>query len=166
MLPLSSTIEVKTRVAHRILSFEDVVSQLWVSQTPKLVRAYHTKGLFAVPKVEDVAVQVKAWEDQNQKDLRMLAGLIGKIRDIVRESGGRARLRYDASGDNLVFHKVGGKQMLPEDLYAKWESRGRNEQGIGLDVKINRQSIKKDGSAVSGKTLKTAGIEENIVLGA
>jgi hypothetical protein len=31
--------------------------------------------MFAVPKVEDVAVQVKAWEDQNQKDLRMLAGL-------------------------------------------------------------------------------------------
>ncbi|KAF2185807.1 hypothetical protein K469DRAFT_726567 [Zopfia rhizophila CBS 207.26] len=94
-VPLPSTLEVKTRVAHRPLAFEDVVSQLWVSQTPKLVRAYHTKGVFAVPKVED-----------NQKDLRMLAGLIGKIRDIVRESGGRAILKYDANGDNLVFNNL------------------------------------------------------------
>jgi hypothetical protein len=122
-VPLHSTLEVKTRVAHRPLAFEEVVSQLWVSQTPKLVRAYHTKGVFAVPKVEDVAAQVKDWEDQNQKDLRMLAGLIRKIRDTVRESGGRAILKYDANGDNLVFHKLGGKQMLPKDLYAKWEGR-------------------------------------------
>ncbi|KAF2244385.1 hypothetical protein BU26DRAFT_523041 [Trematosphaeria pertusa] len=151
-VPLPSTLEVKTRVAHRPLAFEDVVSQLWVSQTPKLVRAYHTKGVFAVPKVEDVAVQVKAWEDQNQKDLRMLAGLIGKIRDIVRESGGRAILKYDANRDKLVFHKLGGKQMLPKGLYAKWEGRGSDEQGIGLDVKIVGQSIEEAESAVSGKT--------------
>ncbi|KAF2177805.1 hypothetical protein K469DRAFT_732233 [Zopfia rhizophila CBS 207.26] len=127
MVPLPSTLEVKTRVVHRPLAFEDVVSQLWVLQTLRLVRTYHTKGVFAVPKVEDVAVQVKAWEDQNQKDLRMLAGLIGKIRDIVRESGGRAILKYDANGANLVFHKLGGKQMLPKGLYAKWE--GSDEQG-------------------------------------
>jgi hypothetical protein len=122
-VPLHSTLEVKTRVAHRPLAFGDVGSQLWVSQTPKLVRAYHTKGVFEVPKVEDVAAQVKDWEDQNQKDLRMLAGLIRKIRDTVRESGGRAILKYDANRDNLVFHKLGGKQMLPKDLYAKWEGR-------------------------------------------
>ncbi|KAF1960419.1 hypothetical protein CC80DRAFT_489574 [Byssothecium circinans] len=151
-VPLPSTVEVKTRVAHRPLAFEDVVSQLWVSQTPKLVRAYHTKGVFAIPKVEDVAVQVKAWEDQNQKDLRMLAGLIRKIRDIVRESGGRAILKYDANRDNLVFRKLGGKQMLPKGLYAKWEGRNSDEQGIGLDMKIVGQSIKEAESAVSGKT--------------
>jgi hypothetical protein len=124
---LRSTLEVKTRVAHRPLAFEDVVSQLWVSQRPKLVRAYHTKGLFAVPEVEDVAVQVKLWEDQNQKDLRTLAGLIEKIRDIVRESGGRAVLKYNANRDNLAFYKLGGEQMLPKDLYTKWLGRGNNE---------------------------------------
>ncbi|KAF2110929.1 hypothetical protein BDV96DRAFT_603534 [Lophiotrema nucula] len=166
VVPLPSTLEVKTRVAHRPLAFEDVVSQLWVSQTPKLVRAYHTKGVFAVPKVEDVAVQIKAWEDQNQKDLRMLAGLIGKIRDIVRESGGRAILKYDANGDNLVFHKLGGKQMLPKELYTKWEGGESNEQGIGLDVKNVGQSVKEAESAVSGKTLRTVEVEGNIVAAA
>ncbi|KAF2706119.1 geranylgeranyl pyrophosphate synthetase [Pleomassaria siparia CBS 279.74] len=140
-VPLPSTLELKTRVAHRPLAFEDVVSQLWVSQTPKLVRAYHTKGVFATPKVEDVAVQVKAWEDQNLKDLRTLAGLIGKIRDVVREGGGRAILKYSAYGDKLVFHKLGGKQMLPKDLYAKWEGTGSNGQGLGPDVKIVKPSV-------------------------
>lgn len=165
-VPLSSTLEVKTRVAHRPLAFKDVVSQLWVSQTPKLVRAYHTKGVFAVPKVEDVAVQVKAWEDQNQKDLRTLAGLIGKIRDVVKENGGKAILKYHATGDNLVFHKCGGKQMLPKDLYAKWEGRSNDEKGTGLDAKIVGQSIKEADSAVSGKSLGTTRMKENIVSGA
>jgi hypothetical protein len=149
VIPLSSTLEVKTRVAHRPLAFEDVVSQLWASQTPKLVRAYHTKGVFAVPKIEDVAVQVKAWQDQNQKDLRILAGLIGKIRDIVRESSGRAILKYGAKRDILGFHKLGGKRMLPNDLYAKWEGRSSDEKGIDPDVKIVAQSTKKAESAVS-----------------
>ncbi|KAF2809135.1 uncharacterized protein BDZ99DRAFT_488863 [Mytilinidion resinicola] len=128
VVSLPSTLEIKTRVAHRPLAFEDVVSQLWVSQTPKLVRAYHNRGVFAVPKVEDVAVQVKTWEDQNQKDLRMLAGLIGKIREMVKESGGRATLRYNAIGDKLGFYKLGGKQMLPEGF--KWEEHkdGGNER--------------------------------------
>ncbi|KAF2844335.1 hypothetical protein T440DRAFT_523582 [Plenodomus tracheiphilus IPT5] len=121
VVPLHLTLEVKTRVAHRPLAFEHVVAQLWISQTPNFVRAYHTKGAFAVQKVEDVADQVKAWEDQNQPDLRLLAGLIGKIRDIVKKGGGRAILKYDANGGNLVFHKLQGKQMLPKSLYAKWE---------------------------------------------
>ncbi|PVI07211.1 hypothetical protein DM02DRAFT_496886, partial [Periconia macrospinosa] len=136
---LSSTLEVKTRVAHRPLTFEDVISQLWVSHTPKLVRAYHTKGVFAVPKVEDVADQVKVWEDQNQKDLKTLTGLIRKIRDIVGENGRRAVLKYNASSDNLLFYTSGEKQMLPKELYAKWESRNSGEEVI---VEIVGQSIK------------------------
>lgn len=122
--------------------------------------------MFAVPKVEDVAVQIKAWEDQNQKDFRMLAGLIRKIHDIARESGGKAILKYNASRDNWDFHKLGVKQILPKDLYAKWESRGSDEQGIHLDVKIVGQSIKGAESVVSEKALRTAGMEGNIAAGA
>lgn len=121
LIPLPSTLEIKTRVAHRPLAFEDVVSQLWVSQTPKLVRAYHTKGVFVDPVVENVTVQIKAWETQNQKDLRKLAGLITKIREVTKENGGKAVLKYEASADKLVFYKQGDKKMLPEDLYLKWE---------------------------------------------
>ncbi|OAL43261.1 hypothetical protein IQ07DRAFT_302103 [Pyrenochaeta sp. DS3sAY3a] len=128
VVPLPSTLEIKTRVSHRPLAFEDVVSQLWVSQTPKLVRAYHTKGVFAEPTVEDVAIQVKAWEGQNQKDLRMLAGLITEIRDIVKDNGGKAILKYDANVDKLLFYELGDKKMLPDDLYAKWEDTDSDEE--------------------------------------
>ncbi|KAF1968860.1 hypothetical protein BU23DRAFT_591938 [Bimuria novae-zelandiae CBS 107.79] len=120
-VPLEATLEVKTRVRHRPLGFEDVVSQLWVSQTPKLVRAYYTRGVFEVPEVEEVADKVKRWEEQNQKDLRMLAALVGKIRDVVKEKGGRATVKYESGADKLVFLKLDGKKMLPESLYAKWE---------------------------------------------
>lgn len=157
VVPLPLTLEIKTRVSHRPLEFQDVVSQLWVSQTPKLVRAYHTRGMFAVPKVEDVADQVKAWEDQNQKDLRLLAGLIGKIRDIVKKGGGRATLKYDAIGDNMLFHELSGKHMLPANLYAKWD--GGNENSTGMEVETVRQS-KEAESAVIGKATITAGIKK------
>jgi hypothetical protein len=120
-IPLTSTLEIKTRVSRKPLAFSAVVCQLWVSQTPKLVRAYHTKGVFAVPKVEDVTVQVKAWEDENQKDLKMVASLIRRIRDVVKDGGGRAVLKYDVDGDKLVLKPLEGKKMLPNDLYAKWE---------------------------------------------
>ncbi|KAF2646861.1 geranylgeranyl pyrophosphate synthetase [Massarina eburnea CBS 473.64] len=142
-VPMSATLEIKTRVSHRPLAIEDVVSQLWVSQTPKLVRAYHTKGEFAVPRVEDVAGYVEAWEAQNQGDLRMLAGLIGRIRDVVREGGGRARVRYDAGRDRLVVSRLGGRQMLPKDLYGKWEGKGGGERSGDLDVKIVEQALRK-----------------------
>jgi hypothetical protein len=154
VLPLDSTLEVKTHVAHKPLAFEDIVSQLWVSQTPNLVRAYHTRGVFAVPKVEDVAAHIKAWEVQNQKDLRSLAGLIGKIRDIVKKGGGRAVLKYDANGGNLVFHKVLGKHLLPKSLYAKWE--GSKHQVTDVEVKTARHSIKEAESVMNGKTTITA----------
>jgi hypothetical protein len=156
VVPLHSTLEIKTRAAHRLLAFEDVVSQLWVSQTPNLVRAYHNRGVFAVPKVEDVAAQVKAWEAQNQKDLTLLAGLIGKIRDVAKKGGGRAILKYDATQENLVFHKVSGKHMLPKSLYMKWESN--NEQGTSLKVKNVHHSMKAGESVASAKTIITAGM--------
>ncbi|ORY11542.1 hypothetical protein BCR34DRAFT_624793 [Clohesyomyces aquaticus] len=139
-IPLSSTLEVKTRVAHKPLPFKNVVSQLWVSQTPNLVRAYHANGAFAVPVVENMTDQVKAWEEQNQDDLGMLAGLIGRIREVVREGGGRAVLKYDAKRDALMFEEVAGKMMLPGDLYGKWEGgRSEGESG-GLDSEIAEKS--------------------------
>lgn len=149
VVPLPLTLEIKTRVSHRPLQFGDVVAQLWISQTPNLVRAYHTKGVFEVPKVENVADQVKAWESQNQKDLRLLAGLIEKIRDIVKKGGGRAILKYDANGDNLAFHELLGKWMLPADLYAKWDDSGEHIPNV--QVENVRQSVDDAESAASGK---------------
>ena len=60
---IESTLEIKTRVAHKPIALDEVVPQLWVSQTPNLVRAYHNRGVFQVPEVENVDPQIKRWED-------------------------------------------------------------------------------------------------------
>ncbi len=65
VIPLESTLEIKTRVFHKPLEIQEVAPQLWVSQTFKLVRAYHRKGTFQGPEVEDIAALIKRWEEYN-----------------------------------------------------------------------------------------------------
>ena len=95
----------------------------------KLVRAYHRNGTFQRPEVEDVAAQIKMWEERNQTDLRKLAALIKKILDVVKESGGSASVKYEVKKDRLVISRVySGKKMLPEDLYSKWDDKDISEK--------------------------------------
>ncbi|PSS18279.1 hypothetical protein M430DRAFT_275708, partial [Amorphotheca resinae ATCC 22711] len=98
MVPLESILEVKTRVFHNPLKIQDIVPQLWVSQTPKLVRAYHHKGTFQLPEVEDVAAEITKWEEANQRDLRKLAALIKKILKVVKGCDGNAIVKYVSFG--------------------------------------------------------------------
>ncbi|OCL08309.1 hypothetical protein AOQ84DRAFT_407104 [Glonium stellatum] len=127
VVPLESTLEIKTRVFHKSLEIQEVAPQLWVSQTPKLVRAYHRNGTFQIPEVEDVAAEIKTWEERKQNDLRKLAALIRKIISLVKECGGNAVLKYNVEGDKLVVCKVERKEMLPNDLYSKWDDRNNLE---------------------------------------
>ncbi|KAE8446397.1 hypothetical protein EG329_012002 [Mollisiaceae sp. DMI_Dod_QoI] len=128
VVPLESTLEIKTRVSHKPLQFQEIVPQLWVSQTPKLVRAYHNKGTFQPAVVEDVAAQIKKWEESNRNDLRKLAALISRIVSVVKDCGGRGVVRYDDKADKLVVRQVDGKAMLPEDLYSKWDDEEKAEE--------------------------------------
>lgn len=121
VVPLESTLEIKTRVFHKPLDIQEIAPQLWISQTFKLVRAYHRHGKFQRPEVEDVAAQIKQWEDRNQTDLRKLATLIKKILDTVKRHGGNATIKYDPKEDKLIVWKVDGGKMLPKGLYSKWD---------------------------------------------
>ncbi|KAK7923430.1 hypothetical protein PG985_007501 [Apiospora marii] len=120
--PLESILEIKTRVAHKPTSISDVAAQLWISQTPKLVRAYHRQGLFGEAYVEDVADKVAAWERIQQPHLKRLAALMTKLTDLVKGFGGSCTIRCcPENAEELVIQKVqDGKPMLPSDLYAKW----------------------------------------------
>ncbi|KAM0162067.1 hypothetical protein ACHAQE_003485 [Botrytis cinerea] len=119
-VPLESILEIKTRVSHKPINFEEIASQLWVSQTHKLVRAYHQNGIFQNPVVEDISATIKSWEARKQDDLRKLAGLIKIIIDLVKDGGGNAVVKYNAVKDKLLIFKVERKEMLPKDLYSKW----------------------------------------------
>lgn len=133
VVPLASTLEIKTRISHRPLEIQEVAPQLWLSQTGKLVRAYHHKGIFKRPKVEDVAAQVKEWEEHNQANLRKLAAVINKILNAVKGYDGNAIVKYDVQGDKLVVWKADRKKILPEDLYSKWDNKKDSEAEINSE---------------------------------
>ena len=153
VIPLESTLEIKTRVYHKHLNIQEVLPQLWVSQTPKLVRAYHNNGTFQTPQVEDVATPVKEWEERNQTHLGKLAALIKKILDVVKGCGGSAMVKYDIGEDKLIISKVDGKKMLPRDLYSKWDDEkvGEAEASTKLDAGAENAIKPSDGLEAKAK---------------
>ncbi|KAJ5710312.1 hypothetical protein N7488_004468 [Penicillium malachiteum] len=116
---INSTLEIKTRVSHKPIDIEEVIPQLWASQTPNLVRAYHSRGVFQVPEVEQVTQEIAEWEKAHADDIGRLVLLIREIIKVVRENGGNAILRYDGRSNSLSISKRDGNKMLPEDLYVK-----------------------------------------------
>ena len=161
VVPLESNLEIKTRVAHKPLDMREVASQLWISQTFKLVRAYHQKGMFQRPNVEDVAAVIKKWEENNQTQLRKLAVLLKKILSAVKRSDGTAVVKYDLMKDKLIVSKVERKKMLPEELYSKWnladhseaETNLKHGEGAGIAAKSidKAETEAKTGSNVTGQ---------------
>ncbi|KAG5917079.1 hypothetical protein E4U61_003048 [Claviceps capensis] len=121
-VPLESVLEIKTRANVGSLEFDDVAPQLWVSQTSKLVRAFHAKGCFLKPQVEDVGAKLKEWELDNQEHLKKLGSLIRKMITVMEGCNGRGILRYDVTTGSLIISRDEGTEcMLPEDLYSKWD---------------------------------------------
>ncbi|OTA62221.1 hypothetical protein K449DRAFT_405605 [Hypoxylon sp. EC38] len=120
-IPLESTIEIKTRVSHKPIDIHANAAQLWVSQTPKLIRAYHEEGVFQVPDVEDVTGEIREWEKNNQDKLRQLTAVIRRIVEVAKSCDGNVEVKYHKSQDKLVISKVSKKMFLPQDLYSKWD---------------------------------------------
>ncbi|KAI1641087.1 hypothetical protein F4809DRAFT_658924 [Biscogniauxia mediterranea] len=124
MVPLESILEIKTRAASKRISLSDVALQLWVSQTPKLVRAHHYRGAFEQPTIEDVTDKIRDWEHEKQTSLRKLATLIRKVISVVKGfDGGKGVIKYDRASDTLTITKVDRTPMLPKDLYSKWDAK-------------------------------------------
>lgn len=160
VVPRESTLEIKTRASHRVLGISEAAPQLWVSQTPKLVRAYHIKGIFMDPQVEDVTVAIRRWEEAHQADLRKLAALIRRLVDLAKEGGGAITVRYDAQGDKLVVQKAapGRKKMLPTDLYSKWDG-GKDSKDKDVTNAVDQDAGPESGVKPTGGTRGTKGKE-------
>ncbi|KAG7290748.1 hypothetical protein NEMBOFW57_000751 [Staphylotrichum longicolle] len=125
----SSTLEIKTRVAHRQLDMAEVVPQLWISQTPNLVVGYHRNGVFDNVRPRDMTDELRRWESANQSDLCKLAALLTKIIKVVKLSGNGVALVQSNGLSNLSIVAGNGKRALPDDLYAKWEQKGEGSVG-------------------------------------
>jgi hypothetical protein len=140
-VPISSTLEIKTRVFHKPLDLEGIIPQLWISQTPNLVRAYHKSGVFAPPKVEDVTREIAQWERSHVDDLRKLVALIKEIFKVARENDGNVVIRYDGQGDSLAIYRREGSKMLPDDLYLKFANESGSTKETESDPRRTRIKI-------------------------
>lgn len=127
-VPLESTLEIKTRTARKPLRVAEVALQLWISQTPKLVRAYHTDGVFPTSQVEDMVSTIKDWETTRQNDLKKLGAVLKWSIAAAKQCGGKAWIKYDKEADALVVSQSNAKNMFPSDLYTKW---GASKAGQG-----------------------------------
>lgn len=134
IVPQDSVLEIKTAGQNKRLPFKKAASQLWISQTNKLVRASHKEGTFDVPFVEDVSAEIAKWEENNQEHLRMLVSLIRRIIEVVKSTGD-VFIKYDPEGDKLVISKRRGKKMLPRDLYLKMTGTTPRGDNVTLHAK-------------------------------
>lgn len=135
IVPLESTLEIKTRTSRRSIRVAEVALQLWISQTPKLVRAYHTDGLFPKPHVEDMVSAIKNWETTQQKDLKKLGAVLKWSITAAKQCGGKAWIKYDDESDTLAVSRSSAPNMFPSDLYAKWERAKQNQSKDDEDDK-------------------------------
>lgn len=127
---IKSTLEIKTRVSHKHINIQEVLPQLWVSQTPNLVYAYHNGGIFGPPEVKDVTYEIAKWEENHANDLRRLAVLVKDIIKVVRDNEGSAVLKHDGRNDSLAIWTREGSRMLPDDIYLKLGDEAGPAQAI------------------------------------
>ncbi|KAH8743425.1 hypothetical protein F5883DRAFT_41652 [Diaporthe sp. PMI_573] len=144
---LSSTLEIKTRAASRKLDMAEVSSQLWLSQTPKLVVGYHRNGVFDNVQLQDMTDEIRQWEMANKKDLNKLACLLAKIIGVVKRSVDRDAVVNYSGGTRLRILAGDGKRALPDDLYVKWDI-DTAQAGRGDVVKLSKDD---ESEATSGR---------------
>ncbi|EXF86246.1 hypothetical protein CFIO01_02305 [Colletotrichum fioriniae PJ7] len=124
---VESTLEIKTRAASRTLAMDEVFPQLWLSQTPLLVVAYHQQNRFSDVKLHNVKKDVCDWESANRENLRKLAFLIKRIRQVVEESNGRRALVKYNGGSAVQITSGLQSRALADDLYSIWDELKQNE---------------------------------------
>ncbi|QDS75923.1 hypothetical protein FKW77_002906 [Venturia effusa] len=140
LIPASQTIEIKTRAASRVLDYHNILTQMWISQTPHLVAGYFDPGgCFMKIDCNDMTLQIQEWEKRNESNLQKLLTLIKWIRENLQNAEGkRGTLRFEGRGVLKVMgmepdtcvpgttraqaqHRAAMRlKSLPDDLYAKW----------------------------------------------
>ncbi|KAG6227481.1 hypothetical protein E4U34_005631 [Claviceps purpurea] len=121
-IPLEYTMEIRRHDLFMQQHYEDDISEVWLSQTPRLVQAHFIKDNFFWTQPNDAGDPDKKWERRNQKNLRTLGALIDKIITVMKGCRGRGTLRYDVATASLIISSCEGNWgMVPKDLYCKWD---------------------------------------------
>jgi hypothetical protein len=100
----SSLIEMKTRASHKALDWDEAFPQLYLSQTPYLYLAKHSRGEFiAVEKVALGGDGMRVHAQRARAGLAKLRAVLTEVLNAVREAG---------SGVELCLVCVDGKLTL------------------------------------------------------
>ncbi|KAH6679364.1 hypothetical protein B0J14DRAFT_649753 [Halenospora varia] len=114
LVPPSSIAEIKSR--SKVKAKDQMMPQLWFSQTPHLIVAHHTDGLIE-KEPEEGHLGLESWETSHKKELTGLVNALKEIRDIaVKVKGGKRMVVYekDERGKCLrVYGRMGGDIKLP-----------------------------------------------------
>ncbi|KAI6030369.1 hypothetical protein EDC04DRAFT_81964 [Pisolithus marmoratus] len=124
VLPQSSVIEIKTRAAHRELDWTDVYPQLYLSQTPYLYLAKHSRGTFGrVEKVQINSREMAASTREAEVAMVKLEALLSDILRAVRKHGEGVPLSLVYRAGELQLHKRkdGTKQPFGRDITRKFQ---------------------------------------------
>ncbi|OBT68860.1 hypothetical protein VE03_02065 [Pseudogymnoascus sp. 23342-1-I1] len=116
--------DIKTRAQQNIFNMEEILPRLWLNQTSKFLLAYHSRGLFNKPKVEDVQELVISWQKDNSALLGRFHAVLRRIVDVVRDSDEQQlEVSWDGRGPLLITKQVGkGRRALPSNLCNLWDN--------------------------------------------
>lgn len=123
VLPQSSVIEIKTRAARRELNWKEVYPQLYLSQTPYLYLAKHTRGTFG--RVEKVRIDSRGMAAHTREAEAAMVKLEALLSDILRAvrkhgEGVPLSLVYRAGELQLYKRKEGTRQPFGKEITGKF----------------------------------------------
>lgn len=106
----STLIELKTRVSHKELDYAEVYPQLYLSQTPYLYLAKHTKGTFNIlEKIPLTSEKMLRHAKSAEDNIRKLQQVLATILVAVRRAGPGVPLCLVCEGGRLTLHKRDSK---------------------------------------------------------
>ena len=130
-VPHAALVELTTRskFTKRPFDIEEKLADLWISQTPNFIEAYHQsvgykpynqtglqRGKFEDIKVKSIGDQLAKWETANATALGGLVLVLGQVIQEVKKAQGPCIVRYTGQGDRLGVSTIEGLPSLSEDL--------------------------------------------------
>ncbi|KAG6327426.1 hypothetical protein ID866_11663, partial [Astraeus odoratus] len=123
VVPQSSVIEIKTRASHRELDWKEAYPQLYLSQTPYLYLAKHSRGQFGpVEKVQLNSQAMASLTTEAEAAMGKLEVLLETLLKAVRKQGEGVPLSlvYREGKLRLYKRKRGTGKLIGEEIYSKF----------------------------------------------
>ena len=130
-VPHAALVELTTRskFTKRPFDIEQKLADLWISQTPNFIEAYHraighkpynqlghSRAKFEDIKVKSIGDRLAKWETTNANALAGLATVLEQVIQEVKKAQGPCIVRYTGKGDSLEVSTIEGLPSMSEDL--------------------------------------------------